>query len=149
MPRTRSYLIALLSAGTLPFAAGMPLEAQDAGGAAAFPRSIVASYLAGDVDRIMDHLVPEMRRAASRAELREAMSEIITALGAETAMLSEQLFDHPDGGTSQVYVRGIRHANTPEMFWIVIFSPENRQVYMVAPQARQVVTRLFPQIRLP
>lgn len=52
-------------------------------------------------------------------------------------------------GGQQVYVRTAAHAQAPELFWIVIFSPAERRVLMIMPQFRQTIRSLFPRARLP
>ena len=128
--------------------AGPASRAQDA--SMAFPRDILTSYLQGDTDRVWERAGAMLREMAERPEtLAAASAEILGGLGAETAVLSEQLFDHPDGGGFQVYVRASRHAQTPEMFWIVIFAPSEEQILTIMPQPRQAIRVLFPQVTLP
>lgn len=149
---TRSGRPGILFLGiALSLLAAPPLQAQDPSvEAMAFPRQILTSYLAGDADRVWGHAAPMMREMwQSPAGLRQTAAEITGAMGAETGLLAEQLFDHPEGGGAKVYVRASRHAQAPEMFWVVIFFPAERKVQMIMPQPRQTIRSLFPQVRLP
>jgi hypothetical protein len=127
------------------------LHAQESlGEAAAFPRQMLTWYLGGEAERVWEHAGPMLRELAGSAQgLREASEEIVGGMGPETRVLKEQLFDHPEGGGAKVYVRAVRHANVPEMFWIVTFFPAERKVQMIMPQPRQTVRALFPQVELP
>jgi hypothetical protein len=154
MPRSRDLprlAASLLAVVLLPLLLAPRLEAQGApSDGMAFPRELLASYLAGDAERVWEHAGPAMREMAESANgLREAASEISDAMGDEAAVLAEQLFDHPDGGGWQVYVRAVRHTQVPEIFWIVIFRPADRQLQMIMPQPRQTIRALFPQVGLP
>jgi hypothetical protein len=141
----------LFGAALLMAAHASPLRAQAGPGSSAdFPRSFLAWYFAGDAEQVWAHSAPAMREAVGdQRGLRQGLEEMNGNVGAETAMLSEQVFEHPEGGGMHVYVRGVRHANVPELFWIVIYSPEQRQVLTVMPQPRQTIRTLFPQVRLP
>lgn len=135
----------------LSILAAPPLQAQASSDEAmAFPSQVLAWYLAGDAERVWAHAGPMMRELSESPNgLRGAAAELSTAMGAETGVLGEQLFDHPEGGGAQVYVRAARHSQVPEIFWIVIFFPADRQVQMIMPQPRQTIRTLFPQVRLP
>lgn len=128
-----------------------PLQAQALpGDEMTFPREVLSWFFAGDAQRVWQHAGPTMRELAGSAEgLREDAAEISASLGAETGVFGEQLFEHPEGGGAQVYVRALRHAHVPEIFWIVIFSPAERQVQVIMAQPRQTIRTLFPQVRLP
>lgn len=127
------------------------LHAQDQPGRhVAFPRQVLTWYLAGEADQVWEHAGPMLREISGSVQgLRESAEEISTAMGAEAGVLGEQLFDHPDGGGAQVYVRAVRHTQVPEIFWIVIFFPADRKVQMIMPQPRQTIRSLFPQVQLP
>lgn len=100
--------------------------------------------------RVWDHADESFRALAGDPEgMSEAGREILSALGAETAVLDEQVFAHPEGGGQQVYVRTAAHAQAPELFWIVIFSPAERRVVMIMPQFRQTIRSRFPEAHLP
>jgi hypothetical protein len=145
-------LHALVFAGILlSLHAAGPITAQGTPGAAAsFPQEVLTWFLAGDADRVWEHVGPTMRELSGGVQgLRESSAEITAELGPETAILSEQVFEHPEGGGWHVYVRAARHAQVPELFWIVIFSPAERQVQMITAQPRQTIRTLFPQVRLP
>jgi hypothetical protein len=145
--RTFTRRALLLTGVLLASIAGPASRAQDA---MTFPRNVLTWYLQGDTDRVWDRAGPMLREMAERPEtLAAAAAEILGALGAETAVLSEQLFDHPEGGGAQVYVRASRHSQAPEMFWIVIFWPSEAQVLTIMPQPRQTIRTLFPQVTLP
>jgi hypothetical protein len=131
--------------------AALPLQAQASSGEAmTFPRQVLAWYLAGDSERVWAHAGPMMREMAESPNgLRGAAAEISTTMGSETGVLGEQLFDHPEGGGAQVYVRAARHSEVPEIFWVVIFFPADKKVQMIMPQPRQTIRTLFPQVKLP
>jgi hypothetical protein len=146
-----NFVASLLFAAAFLTAADAPLRAQAAPGQSAdFPRSFLAWYFAGDAERVWAHAAPAMRETVGdERSLRLGLAEMNASIGAETALLSEQEFKHPEGGGMHVYVRVTRHATVPELFWIVIYSPERRQVLTVMPQPRQTIRTLFPQVRLP
>jgi hypothetical protein len=128
-----------------------PLQAQTpSADAMAFPRQVLAWYLAGEAQQVWSHAGPMLRELSESPDgLREAAAEITDSMGPEVAVLGEQLFAHPEGGGMQVYVRTVRHSQVPELFWIVTFSPANRQVQMIMPQPRQTIRSLFPQVKVP
>jgi hypothetical protein len=134
----------------LVVAAPPALEAQATDGdAMAFPRQILEWYLAGEGHRVWEHAGETMRTLAGSPEgLSEAGAEITEMMGARTGVLDEQMFEHPEGGGWHVYVRTLSHEQVPEMFWIVIFSPAERQIQMVMPQPRQTIVGMFPQVRV-
>jgi hypothetical protein len=146
-PRRAAAFLFLL----LVLAAPPVLEGQDTDGdAMAFPRQILDWYLAGEGDRVWEYAGETMRTLAeSPAGLTEAGAEITEMMGARTGVLDEQIFEHPEGGGWHVYVGTLSHAQVPEMFWIVIFSPTERQIQMILPQPRQTILGLFPQVRVP
>jgi hypothetical protein len=141
----------LFAAAFLAIAPPPPLQAQAAAGdALAFPRDMLTSYLGGESQRVWDNAAPALREMfGSAAAMRAAASEISADMGTEEALLSEQRFEHPDGGGAHVYVRAIRHTKVPEIFWIVIFTPADRKVHMIMPQPRQTIRTIFPAVRLP
>jgi hypothetical protein len=115
-----------------------------------FPRQVLEWYIGGEGDRVWELADESFRALAEDPEgMSEAGRELVSALGAQTAVLDEQMFAHPEGGGHQVYVRTASHAEAPEMFWIVIFSPAERRVLMIMPQFRQTIRSLFPEARLP
>jgi hypothetical protein len=142
----RSLLCAALLA-----LAGLHLAAADArADGMDFPRNALSWYFSGDAEKLWPHLGPTLREMAEDVEgLREASEDFGETMGRELAVLDEQLFDHPDGDGWQVYVRAVQHAEVGELFWLVIFSPAEREVGMIMPQPRQSVQILFPQVRLP
>jgi len=116
----------------------------------AFPRQILDWYLAGDDARVWEYAGETLRAFAESPEgMSEAGEELTGMMGARTGVLGEQMFPHPEGRGRQVYVHTLSHAQVPEMFWIVIFSPTERRVEMIMPQPRQTVAGLFPQVRVP
>jgi hypothetical protein len=131
--------------------AAAPLEAQaSSDDAMAFPREVLASYLAGDAESVWAHAGPMIRELWETPDgLRGTAEEISTSLGTETDVLGEQLFDHPEGGGAQVYVRAARYSQVSELFWIVIFFPADSTVQMIMPQPRQTIRTLFPEVTLP
>lgn len=154
MPRSpvhRGRWVPLFVCLALALLAAPPLGAQHpAGEAASFPREALTWFLAGDADRLWDHAGPEMRAMAeSPQSLKLDAEEIAEMMGAETELLGERVFPHPEGGGWQVYLRAARHARVPEVFWLVIFSPAQRQVQTILAQTRQTVQVLFPQVELP
>ena len=149
--KTRCCRQGFLAAGALLFVFAIPLQAQDlSGNAMAFPRDVLSAYLAGDAETVWKHAGEGLRSMTESPQgLRQASAELRETMGPETAMLSEQLFDHPEGGGMKVYVRGVQHAEVPEMYWIVIFSPTEQKVAMIMPQPRQTIRSLFPEVTLP
>jgi hypothetical protein len=116
----------------------------------AFPRQILEWYLAGEGEKVWEHASPAFRTLVETpANMSEAGREILAAMGAQTGILDEQMFPHPEGGGHQVYVRTLVHAQVPEMFWIVIFSPSEQLLQTIMPQPRQAVRVLFPEVRVP
>jgi hypothetical protein len=125
-------------------AADAPDDAMD------FPRNVLTWYLSGDAEQLWPHAGPVLRELAEDLEgLREAAEDIEEMMGPQTALLDEQIFDHPEGGGWRVYVGTLRHARAGEMFWVVIFSPAQREVQMIMPQTRHTIQTFFPQTRLP
>jgi hypothetical protein len=115
-----------------------------------FPRSALNWYMSGDAEQLWPHISPMLREMAEDEEgLREVAADIEETMGRELAVLGEQIFDHPDGGGWQVYVRTVQHADVGEMFWVVIFLPEQNEVGMIITQPRQTIQTFFPQVRLP
>jgi hypothetical protein len=127
------------------------LQAQNPDGdAMAFPRGALTAYLAADAEKVWQHAGPTLREMwESPNGVRMAAEELTSGIGRETGVLDEQLFAHPEDAGWKVYVRTARHAQVPELFWIVIFSPANRQIGMIMPQPRQTIRTLFPEVRLP
>lgn len=150
--RLASPFSVLLGIGMLlPLFTAPALEAQTGSGdAMAFPRQVLTWYLAGEADQVWKHADGPLRElAGSPAGLKQAATEISSDLGPHTAVLKEQVFPHPEGGGWHVFVRALRHAQVPEMFWIVIFSPAEQKVQMIMAQPRQTIRTLFPQVILP
>ena len=150
--RARWNSTAILSLGIVLSILTAPLLQAKAssGEAMTFPRQVLAWYLAGDSERVWAHAGLMMREMWENPNgLRGAAAEISTTMGSETGVLGEQLFDHPEGGGAQVYVRAARHSEVPEIFWIVIFLPADKKVQMIMPQPRQTIRTLFPQVKLP
>ncbi len=128
--------------------------AQVQGDAMDFPRTALTWFLTGDAEQLWPHAGAMLRELAEDVDgLREAGEELAgdieEMLGPQTALLDEQVFDHPEGGGMSVYVRTVRHAMVDEFFWVVIFMPQTQQVHMVMPQPRQTIKTLFPPVRLP
>lgn len=146
--RSTSALSSLLFIGGLLILAAPSANAQNAD--MTFPRDALDWYLAGDTERLWEHLGPMMRQTpGGAAGIREGSAEIREALGAETSVIDEQMFPHPEDDNWSVYVRASRHANTPEMFWIVVFLPSEPLIQLIMPQPRQTIRTLFPAVRLP
>ncbi len=152
MPSTaaapRASLLAVLS---VALCVAVPLHAQTGGDATmAFPREMLASFLAGDADKVWERAGPTLREMnGSAKQMRDHSAELRKDMGKEIALISEQAFDHQDGNGAKVYVRAARHEVIPELFWIVIYTPSNRQVEMITMQPRQTIRTLFPQVKLP
>ena len=146
--RPASALTTLLLIASLLFLAAPSGNAQDDD--MAFPSDALDWYLAGEAERLWEHLGPMMRETpGGAAGLREGSAEIRAGLGAEISVIDEQVFPHPEGEAWSVYVRASRHANAAEMFWIVVFLPSERQIELIMPQPRQTIRTLFPAVRLP
>jgi hypothetical protein len=131
--------------------AASPLHAQPGSAdGMAFPRQALEWYLSGEGGLVWEHAGEMMRALAeSPAGMSEAGREITEMMGPITGVLGEQMFPHPEDAGWQVYVRTARHAEVPEMNWIVIFRPRDSEIQMIMPQPRQTIQVLFPEVRLP
>jgi hypothetical protein len=115
-----------------------------------FPRNALTWYLSGDADRLWQHAGPVLRELVQDVDgLRGVAAEIDEMMGPQTALLDEQIFDHPEGAGFRVYVGRLLHAKVSEIFWVVVFHPAKREVGMIIPQPRQTIQTLFPEVRLP
>lgn len=147
--RARYVRPALLGGMLLGLAAAPALQAQ-ADDAMAFPRQVLEWFLAGEGERVWEHAGDVFRTLAeSPAAMSEAGSEIAATMGAPTGVLDEQMFPHPEDEGHHVFVRTLAHAEVPELFWVVIFSPSERRVQMIMAQPRQTVRVMFPEVRVP
>lgn len=126
-------------------------QAADAGGdGMEFPRNALNWFLNGDAERLWSHAGPTFREMMQDVEgVRQAGAEIGNSLGREVAVLDEQVIDHPDGEGWQVYVRTVHLAGAGELFWVLIFSPSEREIGMIMPQSRPAIRTFFPEARLP
>lgn len=116
----------------------------------ALPRQVLTWYLTANAEQVWPHAGSTLREMfESPRGLREAGNAILRDMGPEVAVIGEQMFDHPEGGGAKVYVRASRHAQIPEIFWIVIFVPADKKVEMIMPQPRRTIRTLFPQVELP
>ncbi len=151
MPTSRTSCRFLVATFALATFLVWPLHAQASGDASmVFPRESLAWFVAGDADKLWARSSPSLRTLMGSAQqMRENSVELQNDMGRETALLSEQQFDHPEGKGARVYVRAARHAVVPELFWVVIYSPAEQQVQMIMAQPRQTIRTLFPQVKLP
>lgn len=135
------FLIAGLHVAAVADAPGNELD---------FPRNVVNWYLSGDAEKLWPHAGEVLRELAEDVEgLREAADDIRQIMGPQTAVLDEQIFDHPEDDGWRIYVRTLRHARADEMFWVVIFSPSTGEIQMIMAHPRRTIQTLFPQARLP
>lgn len=152
MMRSRypSRLLPLCFLGILPLVAAPALEAQAGSGEGmAFPRQALEWYLAGEGALVWEHAGTMMRELSeSPAMMSEAARDITEAMGPITGVLGEQMFTHPEDADWRVYVRTVRHAEAPEIYWIVIFRPRDSEIGIIAAQPRQTMQVLFPDVRL-
>lgn len=140
-----------LGAALLIFAGLHLVTAADApDGEMDFPRNVLTWYLSGEAEKLWPHAGEVLRELAYDVEgLREAAVDIREMMGPPTAMLDEQIFDHPEDKNWRIYIRTARHARVEEMFWVVIFSPSTGEVQVIMAHSRQTIQTLFPQARLP
>jgi hypothetical protein len=129
----------------------VPLSAQAADAPAmAFPRETLTWFFAGEGDKVWARASPPLRTLMGSAQqLRQQSAEMLQDMGRETALLSEQDIEHPEGNGARVYVRAARHANGPELFWYVIYLPAAQQVQMISAAPRTTIRTLFPAVKLP